>query len=193
MVPALGDEYSDIAKCASVKEALRRLDCYDAISEKAVSAGAGVSDAERAERIKKIDLTTRANVALSAVKRFQTKLQTGLSYRDYSSALADAKFEVRQFIDNKSSVDAPDFIHMLNVIVRHYDLANTVWSKRFIGASAAHEFLWDDPNLIDRLGREYPRMSVAKFDQGINVKVALQVIWNTASEDIGKLAALAPK
>jgi len=49
-----------------------------------------------------------AKDGIIALKKLQAKCQTGISYRDYSNALGEAKFPVNMYTESEESKKYPD-------------------------------------------------------------------------------------
>lgn len=72
-----------------------------------------------------------AKEAIMALKKMEARTQSGISYRDYSSALGEAKFAVNMFQESK---DASKDIELKESILRvmgHYEMAGTFWGYKF--------------------------------------------------------------
>lgn len=182
----VADERSDILNCAALQESVRRLDCYDGLARGLKQAGA---DTQRAAS--KEDAAS-ATAALRAIKRLQTQVQTGISYQDYGRAVADARFEVRQFNEGAAARNQPDLARRLDAIIEHYVTANVVWRQRF-GGSRVSDLLWDD-EMANRLQGRYPQIAALK-DKSLNriiIVAAVTVIWAAAAEEIQRASASLP-
>ena len=72
-----------------------------------------------------------AKEAIMGLKKLEARCQSGISYRDYSSALGEAKFPVNLY---KESKEASKNIKLTESILRamgHYERAGSYWSYKF--------------------------------------------------------------
>lgn len=173
--------------CESLSDAQRRLACYDKQAKKIKirpNPEAEKRQAEEELRAKqKAKALSDASEALKALRRFESRVDTGISYRDYSAPLADAKFEVAQFVRSAEGAMLPDVVSALNKAVGHYSIAGELWRVRFSGSRPRDHFArFDSPALYDILTGTYGM--VPKSDLGILYKAALSSLWIDASYEI---------
>ncbi len=71
-----------------------------------------------------------AGDALTALKKFQSRCETGISYRDYGAALADANFQVKEFARSKEARQNPSLAHHISEALSHYKFAGFLWQLK---------------------------------------------------------------
>lgn len=151
-------------KCPAIKDAGKRLQCYDAAykqtataarhaeSEKATREKEEHSKAEagRMERtaIERAASIAAAKDALKGLKKLQVRVETGVSYRDYPTVLSDAKFEVRQFNDSPGAKQLPEFSAAINSAIRHYERAQALWAYKFADRELRNAVLSYDIDVV---------------------------------------------
>jgi hypothetical protein len=126
-----------------------------------------------------------------SLKRLQAKCQTGISYREYRSAVGDAKFAVNLFIEGTGAQKYPELATSMNETMKHYEYAGNVWSKRFS----------EDAGIVSKglipvkseLGMEiksiYPQVNEIEASGDYRyyyMDSTISVIWGKASEALQK-------
>jgi hypothetical protein len=71
-----------------------------------------------------------AKEALMGLKKLQARCQTGISYRDYGNALADAKFPVNLFMESAEAKKSQELTESINKVINHYVSAGVVWNYK---------------------------------------------------------------
>lgn len=71
-----------------------------------------------------------ARDAVLALQKLEAKLDTGMSYRDYSAALGEANFPVKQFLEGGHGNAKPDFSDSLRKAMRWYKAAGEIWGRQ---------------------------------------------------------------
>lgn len=189
---------SDLSTCEAVRDARKRLACYDKVAKQTKSSADAeaaqqhaeaerlAKEKEQALAVEKAKALDAANVALKALRRFESRISAGISYRDYSAPLGEAEFEVREFIQSSAGKMLPDVVEALNKAVEHYMFAHDVWSVKFTGRGRAFEGMsrFEAPNIYDKLTGTYS-LSPHR-DAGILYTAALPVIWIYASTEIAR-------
>lgn len=208
--PAWAENVSGSISCANIKDTVKRLECYDSQSKKGVKKSnkqGAIDDEQRAaaqlatqeqDRLKieadkasakaeqeSAKAEAAARDALKSIRRLQTKVQTGISYRDYSPALADAKLEVSMFVESSSGKKFPEFASLLSRAISHYEVANTLWKIKFTG-----RYPWlTDKEAIKSLMAMYPEIAASK-EERVHIVETMMRIWGAASKDIDQATKL---
>lgn len=65
------------------------------------------------------------------LKKLKTRCETGISYSHYPLALADAKLQVRRFLEGKEAGRDPLLAMRLEGIIELYEEARLTWSLKF--------------------------------------------------------------
>lgn len=148
-----------------------------------------------------------AKDALKALKKLEAKTQVGISYRDYSPALGDAKYEVNLYIEGDEKYKNKEFKSAIIEAMNLYEYANTIWFAKFT-REASHGFIIiDDPALstskmiADDYFSRYPEDRKDESEGGVlsnelggkmHVGVAVGKIWGRASKELDKASKLLP-
>jgi len=133
-----------------------------------------------------------ASDALVALQKLQTRCETGISYRDYSSALADAKFPVRQFIESENAASHPELVAVFSKAVEHYEFAGALWNAKF---SAPRDdrmlsggFIYHKGPLGTNIKSAYPDAFMMK--NYFPVDAMLPFLWSKASGELAEAKKL---
>lgn len=210
---AHADVLSELRTCRKDSDLLRRLKCYDDVYipekiEAVLPTPTQTKGKKGNERVLTEQVaqkngppssdSSEIREALKAVKKFQAKVRTGISYRDYSSPLSDAVFAVSE-LSEQSVKSNPEAVRALQKAVEHYRFAGEVWRVKFLGSRVSDIYSrFESPSVFDRLmGDYYPAINEAAVtDRGsgptVYYNVALQIIWSSASEEIEKASKLMP-
>jgi hypothetical protein len=211
-LPAWAENVSGSVNCADIKDTVKRLECYDsqpkkgvkrsnkkeaANDEKRVAAELAIQErdklkieADRASAKAEQELAkaeVAAKDALKSVRRLQAKVQTGISYRDYSPALADAKLEVTMFVESSSGKKLPEVAKLLSRAIGHYDIANSLWKIKF-----TERYAWlTDKDVTKTLMAMYPEIAASKEERvNLHIEESVMMIWKAASKDIDEATKL---
>ncbi len=142
-----------------------------------------------------------AKEAVYALKKLQVQVQTGISYREYSPAVAEAKFPVKLYLESPEAQNTPQLSEALKNAVNHYDFANTVWGYKFSGQHV-HYFIYDSPDkdFFNEIVSNYPDMPISQegglFGPGrakIDIDDAISLMWKKASLEIKNASDLLAK
>ena len=211
-LPAWAENASGSVSCANIKDKVKRLECYDSQPKKGVKKGnkqGAIDDEQRAaaqlatqeqdklkieadkasakaeQELAKAEAAARD--ALKSIRRLQAKVQTGISYRDYSPALADAKLEVSMFVESSSGKKFPEFASLLSRAIGHYDVANNLWKIKFV-----ERYAWlTDKEVTRSLMAIYPEIAASKQERvNLHIEETVMRIWGAASKDIDQATKL---
>jgi len=170
-----------------------------AAKEKAAADAAAIEAKSRAEeaaalKAKQQRFAAAANDALRALRRLTTRIETGISYRDYAPALSEAKLEIRTFADGEHASANQEFTERLNIAIAHFELAHLVWQERFRSYGRPLDLLYDQ-NLSHRLLATYPAMSGAKDSSSgrVLIQAAVAVIWKYGAEEVDAATSIIRK
>jgi hypothetical protein len=142
--------------------------------------GPRLSEAERQAAIETLD-------ALKAVQSIAT---TGVSYRDYTSRMLDAKIQVEKFLQAQGG-DLELKSRVQNAMTL-YLLAGAAWNARIQGNAPALEAIGTQPALqlcpeIQPVLDLPPPLDIegsAALKRGVNVASNLDILWGCASNNI---------
>lgn len=124
--------------------------------------------------------------ALIALKKLETRCETGISYRDYSSALAEAKFPVRMFVESENATNHPDVAAIFDKAVRHYEFAGKLWNAKFTAASddrlLSGGFIHQKGALGLLIKETYPEAPM--MNKFYPLDLMLPFVWGKASNEL---------
>lgn len=179
-----------IKECQSVKDGKKRLACFDAalpiaiaVDEATREVEAKAASAERQRTATAAD-GAEARAALMAVKRLQTRVGTGISYRDYPQVLSEAKFAVESFVSSPAAKTNQAVAALLTAAMQDYDTASQVWRQKFWSGGVSN--FVDDGPFQNRLLSEYPRVGAARDNIGLRIDNVLPILWRYAGERIAE-------
>ena len=199
---SMAQEGGDIAKCLSTKDASKRLECYDTIAKATLKNVPRKVSAEEEKKIAdqnamkaeevKLKLEAEQNSAkaeqlardvLKAARRLQTKVQTGISYKELSPAIAEAKLEIAMFSETPAAKQYVDFTKYLTHAISNYEFANKLWAIKF---QTSYAYLTDKA-LTQALMSMYPEVAQSK-ENGVNLHIeeTVSTIFGVASKDVDK-------
>lgn len=142
---------------------------------------------EEKEAAAKLKIIEKANKVLQIVMRLQTRIQTGISYRDYSGVISDPKFEVQSYL-RENETEIPEFSTNILLATHYYDVAGTIWGFKFSGGSATDAACHPaQKNYISKAldGANIPETNDRRnYCTGPDIDAAVKVAWRKASENI---------
>jgi hypothetical protein len=128
-----------------------------------------------------------AKEAVVAFKKLQNKIETGISYRDYSPAVADAKFPAKLFLESAEAKKEPDLAESLSKIANHYDSAIAVWEYKFSGDRDCPSG-WICEPILSNVKKIYPDAPshIAGYTRKpyMEISEVLLFIWGKASDEL---------
>lgn len=129
-----------------------------------------------------------AKEALLALKKLEVKVETGISYIDYSSALADAKFPVKLFLETSESKNDANLAASFQKIIDGYEFASSVWNVKFNCTRGVMEFMHSGCNadIFNKVKKEYPSVPIQTIwgQESFSIDYAVLMIWQNASKEI---------
>jgi len=125
-----------------------------------------------------------AKEAIYALKKLEARVQSGISYRDYSSALGEAKFPVNMFIESADAKKAPELTASINKAMAHYEFVGAIWNAKFSSDNPYLKggFIEEGSSLGLRIHELYPQAESEK-----NYYFAdelFRIIWAEASKEL---------
>lgn len=137
-----------------------------------------------------------AKDAIMALKKLEARTEVGISYRDYTPALGEAKFLINIYLESKEADNDPQLKDAIVKAMRCYDDAKTYWKYEFDADGIIG--MW--PNTL----KEYPEAkkpinaggaSVNRwpFGRRLMVKALLPIVWKHASQELTKATDLFSK
>lgn len=135
-----------------------------------------------------------ADDAILGLRKLDARVDTGISYRDYSGALAEAKLPVRLFVEGPEAATNPQFTTALQKAIEHYDFANRIWDAKF--SALNHEkmlaggFISAKGTLGEAIKERYPAAEL--LDGYYPLQTTLPAVWAEAESEANSAAAIAP-
>jgi hypothetical protein len=156
------------------KEALAKIEAERIAAEEKQLA----SERKKIEKAQKI---------LQVVRRVQTRVGTGVSYREYSGVISDPKFEVQSYL-RESSDEMPEFAKNILKAMDYYDAAGTMWGFQFSGRRVSRVTCEpaQERYISSVLEGAYVQRDsdTNAFCIGFVISAALRASWGKASESI---------
>jgi hypothetical protein len=133
-----------------------------------------------------------AQEAYVGMKKLQARCQVGVSYRDYSSVLVEAKLPLNLFLGSPEAAEKQDLAIALQRVMAHYEYAGRVWSWKFAGRKL-REFL--DADEEREVMNAYPGTSNEGYSGGARIRhkllandLVVNFIFRTASDELAGIA-----
>jgi hypothetical protein len=104
--------------------------------------------------------------ALRALQKLQTRVEVGISYRDYAPALGDAKFEVGLFLKSPEAKEKEKLALLINKSMSAHHLALVIW-QQYIADLQAGLIMRDSRGAL--INVKYIRHLTDVFPELINV------------------------
>jgi hypothetical protein len=140
-----------------------------------------------------------AKEALRGLKKLEAKCQSGISYRDYSSSMGDAKFEVNLFQESKAAGKNQELTNCILRAMGHYINAGIYWDMKFSGHNPTIDSILSK-DLEPIILKQYPDADKDAHEGGarlslgnnnpIMVDFLLPIIWSEASKELNKASKL---
>jgi hypothetical protein len=155
----------------------------------------------KSTKIEKVVIKTipeSAKNAVKALKKLEARCQAGISYRDYSPALGDAKFDVNMFIETNDAKELEKLRLSIMKSIQHYEYANIIWQLRF----ALEQELYDvNSSFASGFFAAYPEANKKETEGGIIddkynkifFQTAISYVFSTASKELTNSFALLNK
>ncbi|HRY37298.1 MAG TPA: hypothetical protein P5347_01135 [Smithellaceae bacterium] len=145
-----------------------------------------------------------AKEAIFGLKKLQARCQIGISYKDYSSAVADAKFPVNLFIESADAEKFPDLKAAINKAMEHYETANLFWNRRMNVRQGEvmleSGLIWTKSPMGQYISNNYPEAVAIEPTTGVNwllgnpkyypLDSVLPIMWNKASKELENATAI---
>lgn len=124
------------------------------------------------------------NEALTALKRLEARTEVGVSKTAYSSALGEAYFSVKQFLESADAKSMPELGKALTKTVYWYKAADEFWDIK-----VDRLYLLCD-SIDERLCAQYAELLPAKKREYTSVSGMLQRALEEASKELAKASNL---
>lgn len=135
--------------------------------------------------------------ALDSLKKLQAKCQTGISFRDYSPALGDARFYVNKFIQSDESKNNYELTANISNAIDAYQFAQEVWNMKFT-YNSPRDFVYiandDGKLLLDAIHKIFKNRDPSDYegkiistlgkDKALFLMGVVQLAWEGADESI---------
>ena len=134
-----------------------------------------------------------AKEAVLALKELQERRESGISYRDYRNAIADAKSPVSLFAESADAKRYPELMDLMNKVMAHYEYAGNLWHYKMTSRDA--QFIEVSSDLGRDITRSYPEAArdILGERHYYSVDLVLPVIWAQASKELDNTTKLYAK
>jgi hypothetical protein len=140
-----------------------------------------------AAQLEKQKLQQLAKDVLRSLRKFENRIETGISYKDYPSAFSDARFEVKSFVDSSEGKKLQNFSQYCHDAITNYTDAQAVWRQKIVDSSRYTESsIYSDFALVDYITTKYPETAIGRNGRAIKANNALQIIFSQATLNISK-------
>lgn len=135
--------------------------------------------------------------ALTSLKKFRSRCEVGISYAEYSSALADSQYQVKEYLESANAKRNPEFAQYISDALSDYRRAGLLWNIKATLPSG--DYVWEDNDggLWVEFVKAYPDgvrlLQTSKYvGQGRYTLFSsmLSYIWEQASQKIVKASGL---
>lgn len=193
-----------LQECQAIKNSAKKAECFDKLTQKMMREDNEKKQKEEIERTEaerakieaaklavaeaeKLKVISSAKEVIRSLRKFENRIETGISYRDYPSVFSEARFDVKTFIDGDNASKIPGFdLHCLDAIDNYTD-AQSVWRQKITDADRySNDVIYSNWNLVDMVTSKYPSTSAARSGRSMKASFAMQVIWSEASANIRK-------
>lgn len=172
-----------LQECQAIKNPTKKSECFDKQIAQAEKSG----QEEKRISVEKIKLE-KAEKVLQIIKRLQTRVETGVSYRDYPALISDPMFEVKNYIRENQPNEIKEFAKPALRAVAYYDIAGTIWGFKFAQRQVSNVTCepYQESLIRDTLAdKNIPiDTDVNAYCKGYVISVALRAAWEKASESI---------
>lgn len=133
-----------------------------------------------------------AKDALMALKKLEARIQGGVTYRDYGSALGEAKFPLNLYFESSEAKKYSDLSSSLRNAMYHYDVASRVWEFKMGRPPSRGRFINVNSDLGKYLEKSYPNVKTDALselkifgkDSTYDADLVLRLIWKDASKEV---------
>jgi hypothetical protein len=135
--------------------------------------------------------------AIKALRRLDSAVSVGLTYREYGTRLVDTKVAVDEQLEKIAEGELK--MEIMRAMI-DYKRASEVWEMKVTQSEGFIRggFMENISSYYKALRRDYPEMSVEEFKSADGVSIlididgALSVIWRSARKHIDKATSLLP-
>lgn len=190
----LSASFAQADTCRQIKSEKKRLVCYDSKNKETEVEQASVE----ARKLKEVEETQKAEAArakaeflaavrpcLLALRKMESRVTAGITYRDYFQPLADADFELQRLIKDPRAMYNASFSKKLIAVYFHYDYAGDIWKMKFDSRPPSNYMT--------------PTVTLSKYPNAnqylvsgnlISYSDMLSVIWGEASRELDEAEAM---
>lgn len=147
-----------------------------------------IEDEEKKQQKQRDDFLTSAKPAMTALQKLRSRVDVGVSYRDYSTPLADADYEVKRFLKSPTAGQRSEFDLAISKALVAYYRAGLEWNTavRFAGKLIDDEIIVG-PELLE----QYPELSQYsrrgwEGNMFASYKKLLSVLWKAGGAEVDR-------
>ena len=169
------------SNCKAIKNTQKRLACYDTknkVSEKTETANTSATSDTNTTNI------NAAKATLDELKKLQSRVEIGISYREYPQALAETKAVVDKFIDSDAAKALPEQTKDIQSALDNYLAAWNEWQYALASCPSCKNLLSGDyPARIKERYPEVKTQTIGGYDY-VYLPDVLSAAWTRASSAI---------
>jgi hypothetical protein len=125
-----------------------------------------------------------AREAYLSLKKIETKVETGVNYRDYCKAVSDARCAVNIFMESDENKNM-SIRQSISKIMEQYIFVTVIWSNR-IKTNYFYISSSQDKALFNKIAKLYPKIVVE--GDFINTEKAMLLLWADASLELNEIS-----
>ena len=198
---AYSSPLTGLQECQTIKNSTKKAECFDRQTQKMIQEEAEKKKKEEEDKVnvakiaaaaaaaaaeaEKVKISSSAKEVIRSLRKFENRIETGISYRDYPSAFAEARFDVKQFDEGGYSSAFPEFISYCLKAVENYEDAQAVWELKIKDSDRYNnDLIYSNWDLVNMVAHKYPSTAAVKSGRSMKASYAMQAIWSEASRNI---------
>lgn len=120
---------------------------------------------------------------LKALRKFENRLEAGVTYNEYPALFSDVSFELKGYTSSEFWKVVPNFSSLCQEAVDSYSDAQSLWRQRISDASKYdNDVTYSNFGLTDYIVAKYPIKAYLSGRAIRPASSAIKVIWNQASQ-----------
>ena len=184
--------------CKKIKNAAKRLACFDEQQKVQQQMQMGIAEAQKKQKLieeeekkqqrERDDFLTSAKPVMTALQKLRSRVDVGVSYRDYSTPLADADYEIKRFLKSPMAGQRGEFDQAISKALLAYFRAGLEWNTavRYAGKLINDEIIVG-PDLLE----QYPELSQFsrrgwEGNMFASYKKLLSVLWKAGGTEVDR-------
>lgn len=128
-----------------------------------------------------------AHDTITAFSKLDAKIEIGMNFRDYSTAVGDLNFSYKEFADGRDAEKFPTVKAKLGAALTRYVEANMIWGSNIGSDEALYH-----KDLVASITSRYPEAAESEHSGGativtgggLRVRKLLPIYWRKASSEV---------